>query len=85
MKLALRTASKNILYMVLNAQVENSIYIEETGDTALTRPIIISSVNGLWKTLLRIATAVAVVLFLWFLRQVILDVQEKRTKQRRDR
>ena len=48
---AMRRAGKNIIYMTLNAQVENENYVAQTGDTALTRPVIKSEMP-LWQKLL---------------------------------
>ena len=48
---ALRLASKNIIYMHLNALAENIDYVEESGDVAMTRPIIETGMP-LWQKII---------------------------------
>lgn len=73
---ALRQASKNILYMTLNAQVENLNYVEQTGDTAMARPTIHSGMQ-LWKRVIIGLDVVAVALFVLAVRSFALDIRQK--------
>jgi beta-glucosidase len=75
---AMRQASKNIVYMTLNAQVENRNYVAQSGDTDLTRPRITVEMP-LWQKILIGLDVVSVALFALALRAVILDVQVKRS------
>ena len=77
---AMRQASKNIIYMAINAQVENLNYVEESGDTSMIRPII-KTETPLWQKLIIGLDIVSVVLFVFALRSVILDVKVKRKQK----
>ena len=77
---AMRQASKNIIYMAINAQVENLNYVEESGDTSMIRPII-KTETPLWQKLIIGLDIVSVVLFIFALRSVILDVKVKRKEK----
>ena len=70
---AMRQASKNIIYMAINAQVENLNYVEASGDTSMIRPIIKTEMP-LWQKLIIGLDIVSAVLFILALRSVLLDV-----------
>lgn len=78
---AMRQASKNIVYMALNAHVENMNYVAESGDTDMTRPLITVEMP-LWQKIIIGLDVVAVVLFAVALRGVILDVKVKRAAKK---
>ena len=83
-KQALRQASKNIIYMTLNAQVENLNYVAEHGETSmisgmsLERPILVSSGMALWEKLVIAVDIIAVLLFVQGIRAIVLDVKTKK-------
>ena len=74
---ALRRASKNILYMYLNARVENRNYAEQTGDTAFVRPRMTSG-TPIWRYAAAALVSIAALLFFLALRALILDIRAKR-------
>lgn len=78
---AMRQASKNIVYMTLNAHVENMNYVAESGDTDMTRPLITVEMP-LWQKIIIGLDVVSVALFALALRSVILDVQVKRAAKK---
>ena len=78
---AMRQASKNIVYMALNAHVENMNYVAESGDTDMTRPLITVEMP-LWQKIIIGLDVVSVALFALALRSVILDVQVKRAAKK---
>ena len=78
---AMRQASKNIVYMALNAHVENMNYVAESGDTDMTRPLITVEMP-LWQKIIIGLDVVSVALFALALRGVILDVQVKRAAKK---
>ena len=59
---ALRRASKNILYMYLNARVSNQEYAKAMGDDSLLKPNI-TVTFPIWKVLIGAVDAVAALLF----------------------
>lgn len=59
---AIRNASKNIIYMYLNARTNNLAYAESMGDASLVKPQITVSMN-IWRQLLIGYDVIAVVLF----------------------
>lgn len=71
---AMRRASKNIIYMYLNAQVENINYVNETGDVSAMRAQI-DAEGSLWKTIIIIVDIVAVLLFVLALHALIRDIK----------
>ena len=78
---AMRQASKNIIYMALNAHVENMNYVAESGDTDMTRPVITVEMP-LWQKIIIGLDVVSVTLFALALRSVILDVKVKRAAKK---
>ena len=78
---AMRLASKNIIYMALNAHVENMNYVAESGDTDMTRPVITVEMP-LWQKIIIGLDVVSVTLFALALRSVILDVKVKRAAKK---
>lgn len=78
---AMRRASKNIIYMTLNAHVENMNYVAASGDTDMTRPLITVEMP-LWQKILIGLDVVSVALFALALRGVILDVKVKRSDKK---
>lgn len=59
---ALRRASKNMIYMQLNALAHNIDYVEQSGDTDMIRPLIATHIP-LWQILLILIDLAAIILF----------------------
>ena len=77
---ALRRAAKNVIYMQLNAMARNLDYVESTGDTALTRPVI-QIKTPLWKKILIGLDIVAAALFALALFRLIKGVRLKKAQK----
>ena len=77
-KQAIRRASKNIIYMTLNAMVQNQEYVATSGDNDMLRPTIVSGTLALWEILLILIDVAAV---LWFAFEIycLLPYIEKKT------
>lgn len=70
-KQAIRGASKNILYMYLNARVSNEEYAAANGDQ-FTKPVI-TVTFPIWKVLIVAVDVVAIILFALALRLILKD------------
>lgn len=69
---AIRNASKNIIFMYLNARVNNLNYAAAKGDDSLIKPRITVGMN-IWRQLLIAYDVVAVVLFALALKKLLKD------------
>ena len=69
---ALRKASKNIIYMYLNALVSNQEYAASMNDDSLLKPTITTGAN-IWRGLIVAVDVVAVALFALALRNLLKD------------
>lgn len=72
----LRRASKNIIYMYLNARAVNQDYCAETGNEAMLKPATVPNFP-VWKVALAAADVVVILLFVLALRAVRRDRKEK--------
>ena len=72
----LRRASKNIIYMYLNARAVNQGYCAETGNEAMLKPATVPNFP-VWKVALAAADVVVILLFVLALRAVRRDRKEK--------
>ena len=71
---ALRRATKEALYMYLHVRVTNRDYADSIGDTTAVRHAFTTSVFG-WRHLVALIDIVAVVLFAFAVRGVVIDVK----------
>ena len=71
---ALRRATKEALYMYLHVRVTNRDYADSIGDTTAVHHAFTTSVFG-WRHLVALIDIVAVVLFAFAVRGVVIDVK----------
>ena len=76
---AIRRASKNIIYMTINAMVQNLDYVEATGDSSMLRPTITGPILAIWEIGFLALDLLAVILFALALRTVLRDSKNRRT------
>lgn len=73
---ALRRATKDVLYMYLNARTMNKTY-NETAETPIEKPVITTTIPA-WRVILVVVDVVAVVLFALAILALVRDVKLKK-------
>lgn len=77
----LRRASKDVLYMYLNARVENENYVQEMEDEELLRPVMTWN-PPFWKIGLAVIDVVVLLLFALSVRGIVRDIRIYRAGKR---
>lgn len=78
--LALRTASKHVLYAYLNARVANIDYVEATGESAVLRPTItgFSSITSIIGSVFTVISIALLALAVW---RLVVGIRLKRAQK----